>query len=142
MANPINRGSSFPETQRRHDGGAGSERRTDSGGVMGAVSEAAGRAGDAASEALGEAKETAQQWATSAGQAAGQAWDYTSRQARRMAEGAGELAEEAYEGFTGLVRRYPIASVLVALAAGFVLAEALNLGGMDVASNVRRLSRR
>jgi ElaB/YqjD/DUF883 family membrane-anchored ribosome-binding protein len=124
MANPINRGSSFPQS---------GQKRTDQGGVMGAVKDAADKAGDA----LGEAKDTAQKWASSAAEGAQQAWDYTGRQAQRAASGAAEMAEECYEGFAGLIRRYPVASVFVALGVGFMMAEAMNLG-MSASRRSRR----
>jgi hypothetical protein len=101
MNNPSEHGMGRPE----HGGS-----RQESGGTMGAV------------------KEKVQEWGSTVAGGAQQAWDATSRQTREWAGDVARTAENAWEGFGNTVRRYPVASLLIAFGVGFVLGGGLSFG--------------
>jgi len=71
--------------------------------------------------AAGQASESVRDWASQAGQgfsqAAGAVRDTAANAYQRTTEVAGEYGEE----LTGLIRRYPITSVMCGLGLGFLL---------------------
>ena len=104
MNNPHEHGSSFhPQSGRPETG------RTEQGGTMGAV------------------KEKAQELGSTIASGAQQAWDTTRRQTREWASNVADGAQDAWEGFGNTVRRYPVASLLIALGVGFVLGGGLGM---------------
>ena len=105
--------------------------RQEESGVGGVVSAAT----EKASELARDVKETAQDWASSVASGAGQAWDATRRQAGDLADYAGD----AYDSFGNFIRRYPVASVCIALGIGFLLGGGLGGGlGTYLAMNNAR----
>jgi ElaB/YqjD/DUF883 family membrane-anchored ribosome-binding protein len=96
--------------------------------VAGAVKEKARDVASSASDLAGQVKDTARDWASSATSSAGQAWDSTQRQARELAGDAAHYAENAWDSFGNFIRRYPVASLCVALGVGFLLAGGLAAG--------------
>jgi hypothetical protein len=114
MNNPSNRGTTHTEGQR-HDTGAGLTETTKE--TAHNVAQAAGQAWDAT-------KQTAQKAWDATKEGAQRAWDTTKDVASRTAE----TVESGFEGFTNTIRRYPVASVCIALGAGFLFATLLNLG--------------
>jgi ElaB/YqjD/DUF883 family membrane-anchored ribosome-binding protein len=112
MNNPSEHGSTFREQQGRSDTG-----RPESSGTMGAVKDKARELASGAAEMAGQVREKAQQ-----------AWDATSRQAREWAGDVARTTENAWEGFGNTIRRYPVASLLIAFGVGFVLGGGLGFG--------------
>jgi hypothetical protein len=104
MNNPGEHGPTFREQSGRPETG-----RTEQGGTMGAV------------------KEKAQELGSSIASGAQQAWDTTRRQSREWASNVAETAENAWEGFGNTIRRYPVASLLIALGVGFILGGGLGM---------------
>lgn len=127
MTGSGNHGPTFSEQQQRNPGSTGG-RGEPSSGMMGAVKEKAQNLASGASEMAGQVKDTAREWASSVAGGARQAWESTREGAREFAHRAGERAGEAWEGTGNLIRRYPVASLMVALGFGFVLGQALAIG--------------
>jgi ElaB/YqjD/DUF883 family membrane-anchored ribosome-binding protein len=110
MNNPSNRGATHPEQR--------------AGGMAETAKEAAQNVGQAAGQAWDATKQTAQKAWDATKEGAQKTWDTTKEMASRTAD----AVETGYEGFTDLVRRDPVASVCIAMGAGFLLASLLNLG--------------
>jgi hypothetical protein len=109
MNNPSEHGPTPREQTGRHDMGRHETGRTEQGSTMGAV------------------KEKAQEWGQSVASGAQQAWDATQRQTREWASNVAETAENAWEGMGNTIRRYPVASLLIALGVGFILGGGLGM---------------
>jgi ElaB/YqjD/DUF883 family membrane-anchored ribosome-binding protein len=122
-------GSSFGQP-RQTSGGTQGNRPEESGlgGVASAVKEKAREVASSASDLAGQVKDTARDLASSATSSASQAWDSTQRQARELASDTARYAENAWDSFGNFVRRYPVASLCVALGVGFLLASGLAAG--------------
>jgi ElaB/YqjD/DUF883 family membrane-anchored ribosome-binding protein len=89
------------------------------------------KAQDLASQAAnvaGQVKEKAQEWGSTVARTADQAWDSTRQHTREWAHQATERAENAFEDFGNLIRRYPVASLGIAFGIGFVLGGGLAAG--------------
>jgi ElaB/YqjD/DUF883 family membrane-anchored ribosome-binding protein len=112
MNNPSEHGPTFREQSGR----------TDQGSTMGQVKEKA-------ADVAGQIKDKAQEWGSAVASGAQHAWDATKRQTREWAGDVAETAENAWEGFGNLIRRYPVASLCIAVGIGFVLG-----GGLRVAT--------
>jgi ElaB/YqjD/DUF883 family membrane-anchored ribosome-binding protein len=89
------------------------------GGVMEAVKESAQEAAAGASEVAAKATEAAKEWASSVGDAAVHAKD----KAQEVLSAAAEKAGDAGKELTTFIRRYPLQSLLVGFAAGFLTAQ-------------------
>jgi hypothetical protein len=76
---------------------------------------------------MGAVREKAQELGSTIASGAQQAWDTTRRQTREWASQVADTAENAWEGFGNTIRRYPVASLLIALGVGFVLGGGLGL---------------
>jgi ElaB/YqjD/DUF883 family membrane-anchored ribosome-binding protein len=124
MNNPSEHGSTHRE-QGRPDMGRGSE----SSSTMGTVKDKARDVASGAAELAGQAKEKVQEWGSTIASGAQHAWDATSRQTRELASDVAERAENAWEGLGNTIRRYPVASVLIAAGVGFILG-----GGLGVSA--------
>jgi ElaB/YqjD/DUF883 family membrane-anchored ribosome-binding protein len=72
-----------------------------------------------------QVKEKAQEWASSTASGVQHAWDATKRQTREWSSDVAETAEHAWEGMGDLIRRYPVASLLIAMGVGFLLGGAM-----------------
>jgi hypothetical protein len=81
------------------------------------------QATDKAAEAATHAKESVQQMASSAAESMVHAKDAVSHLATDTVQHTGEYLKAGGEEVTGLIRRYPIAAVLVGIGIGFVLAK-------------------
>jgi ElaB/YqjD/DUF883 family membrane-anchored ribosome-binding protein len=88
-------------------------------GVVEAVKEGVQDVAAGASELAGKATETAKEWASSIGDAAVHAKD----KAQEVVSAAAGKAEVVGEEFTSFIRRYPLQSLLVVFAAGFLTAQ-------------------
>ena len=128
MTGSGNHGPTFSEQQQRNPGSTVGRGEPSSSGMMGAVKEKAQNLASSASEMAGQVKDTAREWASSVAGGARQAWESTREGTREFAHRVGDRAEEAWEGTGNLIRRHPVASLLVALGFGFVLGQALALG--------------
>jgi ElaB/YqjD/DUF883 family membrane-anchored ribosome-binding protein len=82
-----------------------------------------------AANVASQVKEKAQEWASSAASGAQHAWDATRRQTQEWASDVAETAEQAWEGMGDLIRRYPVASLLIAAGVGFLLGGAIAARG-------------
>jgi hypothetical protein len=85
-------------------------------GMMDTVKESVHDAATCASELASKATETAKDWASSVGDAAVQAKDSAQEALSAAADKAGDAGKEAI----ALIRRYPLESALVGLAAGYL----------------------
>lgn len=83
-------------------------------GVGEAVKEMVQTAGADASKLMGQAKDTAQQWASSVGGAAVQAKD----KAAELTSSAVSKVEDIGAEVTALIRRYPLEALLVGFGVG------------------------
>ncbi len=88
------------------------------GGLVEAVKESVQEVAAGASELAGKATETAKEWASSVGDAAVHAKDKVQDVVATATEKAGVAGKE----LTTFIRRYPLQSLLVAFAAGFLTA--------------------
>ena len=88
------------------------------GGLVEAVKESVQHVAAGASELAGKATDTAKEWASSAGDAALHAKDKVQEVVSTAAEKAGDVGKE----FTTFIRRYPLQSLLVGFATGFLTA--------------------
>jgi hypothetical protein len=70
------------------------------------------------SETADQVKDKIQDVASSVAHSAESAWESTKHGVEKGARAVAETAEDAWEKFTGLVRRYPAASVAVAFGLG------------------------
>jgi ElaB/YqjD/DUF883 family membrane-anchored ribosome-binding protein len=114
MANTPNRGS----TEQRPDTGmTGSTQTGQQAGAVDTLKEKARDLTSGASDIAGQVRGTAQEWAQTARSGAEQAWDSSRQFASNVADRAGD----ALEGAGNFVRRYPVATVLCAFGAGFLL---------------------
>jgi hypothetical protein len=114
MANTPSRGS----TEQRPDTGmTGSTQTGQQSGVMDTLKEKGRDLTSGASDIAGQVRGTAQEWAQTTRAGAQQAWDST----RQFASNVADRAEDAWEGAGNFVRRYPIATLLCAFGAGFLL---------------------
>jgi ElaB/YqjD/DUF883 family membrane-anchored ribosome-binding protein len=89
------------------------------GGMVEAVKEGVQDAAAGASELAGKVTETAKEWASSVGDAAVHAKDKAQEAVSAAAEKAGDVGQE----LTTFIRRYPMQSLLVGFAAGFLTAQ-------------------
>ena len=105
MDNVIKRGSSYPEQQRGQDAG---------GGMLDTVKEKAKDVAAGVANVAGQVTEKAKE-------VAGKAWEGTKNAASAVAE----TAEHGWEGLNGLIRRYPVPAVAVALGVGLLLGQLL-----------------
>jgi ElaB/YqjD/DUF883 family membrane-anchored ribosome-binding protein len=71
-----------------------------------------------ASELIGMARDTAQEWATSVGHAAVQA----KEKAQEVTAAAAETVSDVGQELTTFIRRYPLQSLLVGFGVGFLVA--------------------
>ena len=97
----------------------GGESRTE--GLVETVKEKAKDLASGASEMVDEAKEKVEEWASDAARVATQAKD----KAQEYASTAAHKAEELGENVTGLIRRYPMLTLLVGFGIGFLAATVL-----------------
>src|ERR1700687_6183783 len=88
-------------------------------GVVGALEDKVQDMARSASQLAGKAKDAVEEWASSAGDAAVVAKDKAQEVAGAAAEKAGDLGHEV----TALIRRYPLAALLVGIGAGFMLGQ-------------------
>jgi|SRR3954469_8791688 len=103
MANPVNRGTGFPQQ------GQGQEA---AGGVMSTV------------------KEKAQEFMSTAGGRAGDAWESTRQGAQQMASHMADTAGESWDSVSQFFNRYPVPMFLAGIGLGFLVSKALdNLSG-------------
>lgn len=91
------------------------------GGAMEAVKEKVQDVAAGASELATKAKDTVQDWASSVGTAAVHAKD----RAQDVAAGAVDKVGDVAEDVTAMIRRYPVAALLVAFGIGFLGARLL-----------------
>jgi ElaB/YqjD/DUF883 family membrane-anchored ribosome-binding protein len=89
------------------------------GGAVQAVKDGVHDVATAASEFVNKAKDTAEAWTSSATDAVGQAKDKAQAVAADAVETVGEFGQE----ITAFIRRYPLQSLLVGFAAGFLAAQ-------------------
>jgi ElaB/YqjD/DUF883 family membrane-anchored ribosome-binding protein len=89
------------------------------GGMVEAVKEGVQEVAAGTSKLAGKATETAKEWASSVGDAAVHAKDKAQEVLSTAAEKAGDAGKE----LTTFIRRYPLQSLLVAFAAGFLTAQ-------------------
>src|SRR4051812_9858194 len=109
MADPMNRGASFPESHRRTG--------TSEQGVLEKAKDKAQDLASGAADLAGKAKEKVQDWASSTADVAGRAWEGTKEGARAVAD----TAENAWDGFNSFVRRNPVPSLLAAFGLGWCM---------------------
>ncbi len=128
MSTAGNRGAGFPHEQRTEHGQTGSRPRTEDTSLTGTASRLAGNVKDkaqdlasGASDLAGQVRDKAQDLAGRVGDTAQQTWQSTQEMAGNLADRAGDWMDD----MTGLVRRYPIASLFCAFGLGFVLAKGL-----------------
>jgi ElaB/YqjD/DUF883 family membrane-anchored ribosome-binding protein len=113
MNNPSEHGSTFRGQGGQSDMGRIEHGRTE----QGTMSQLKEKAADVA----GQVKDKAQEWGSTVASGAQHAWDSTKRQTREWAGEVADTAQNAWEGFGDLIRRYPVASLCIALGVGFVL---------------------
>ena len=89
-------------------------------GVVETMKEKMHDLGSGMSELATRTKDTAQEWAASAADLAGQAKD----KAVEFASTAGHKVGDFGQQVTGLIRRYPLAALLIGFGVGFVVATA------------------
>jgi ElaB/YqjD/DUF883 family membrane-anchored ribosome-binding protein len=89
------------------------------GGVVDAVKESIQDVAAGATELAGKATETAKEWASSVGDAAVHAKDTAQEVVSAAAEKTGDVGKE----LTTFIRRYPLQSLLVGFAVGFLTAQ-------------------
>jgi hypothetical protein len=89
-------------------------------------------------ETAGQVKDKVQDMASGAGERMEQAWESTRRGVQDAAFTAAQTAETAWDNFTGVIRRYPAASVCVAFCLGCLAAELFSLRLSD--DMTRRMS--
>jgi ElaB/YqjD/DUF883 family membrane-anchored ribosome-binding protein len=89
------------------------------GGMVEAVKESVHDVAAGASELAGKATETAKEWASSVGDAAIHAKDKAQEVGSAVAGKVGDFEKE----LTTFIRRYPLQSLLVGFAAGFLTAQ-------------------
>jgi hypothetical protein len=91
-------------------------------------------------EAAGQMKEKVQDAASTVSHRVGEAWDSAYSGARQGVQAVADTAEDFWTGTTRLIRRYPVASVLIAFGAGCLAASLFRVPNWndDVA---RRMSR-
>ena len=109
MADRINQGGSVAERQRgQQPTGVGEQqRRQESGGVLGAVTDAA----QGAASGLASAAE--------------QAWETTSRGAQQAASAVSHTAEDVWSSTRACMGRYPFATFFVGVGVGAMVMMAL-----------------
>jgi ElaB/YqjD/DUF883 family membrane-anchored ribosome-binding protein len=73
-------------------------------------------------EALGQAREGAQQMASEVAHQAGRAWESVREGVQQGASAVADRAQDFWSGTQDLIRRYPVASVAIAFAAGCLVA--------------------
>jgi hypothetical protein len=78
-------------------------------------------------ETMSGVRETAQNVASSVAETAEQAWDQTRRAATSVAETAGT----AWDDLTGLMSRYPFATLFVGIGVGICLSRLIEARGTD-----------
>jgi ElaB/YqjD/DUF883 family membrane-anchored ribosome-binding protein len=100
---------------------APSEANSTSGGLVHMVKEKVTDVAAGASELVVKAKDTAHELASSVGDAAAQ----VKHKARELTTEAAHNAEDLGRDATALIRRYPVATLLVAFGVGFVAAQAI-----------------
>jgi hypothetical protein len=93
--------------------------------------------GSRVAEIAGQVKEKVQDLASGASERLGEAWESTRHGVQDAAFGAAQTAESAWDSFTGIIRRYPAASVCVAFGLGCMAAELFSLRSSDM---TRRMS--
>ena len=96
----------------------GGKAKTAMSGVVEAVREKAQDVVAGASELVGNARGTAQEWASSVGDVAVQAKDKTLEVGAVTAERVSDLGQE----LTTFIRRYPLQSLLMGFGVGFLVA--------------------
>jgi ElaB/YqjD/DUF883 family membrane-anchored ribosome-binding protein len=89
------------------------------GGMVETVKEGVQEVAAGASALAGKATETAKEWASSVGDVAVHAKDKAQEVVSTAAEKAGDTGKE----LTAFIRRYPLQSLLVGFAAGFLTAQ-------------------
>jgi ElaB/YqjD/DUF883 family membrane-anchored ribosome-binding protein len=115
-----NRGMGQPEQPRRQQG---------AGVVVETVKDKVRDAASGAAELAGQARDKVRDWAGAAAGAAENAWEGTREGASRAYHAVAETAENAWDGFSNLIRRNPVPSVLIALGVGFLCGSLLGAGG-------------
>src|SRR5262249_30167891 len=88
----------------------------------GGVGETLRHTASGVAEPAGQVQDKVQDAASSMAHSAEEAWDSASQGVRRGAHAAAETAENFWDEATGLVRRYPVASVLIAFGLGCLVA--------------------
>jgi len=116
MADPIRRQNPMDEPKKES-------------GVISAVQDKARDFVSGTGDFVTQAKDKAQQWAsTAADKASDVVGDATSAVTDRVSAAASYVREHDWDEIgkdvTGLIRRYPLPSILIGLAAGFLLARA------------------
>jgi hypothetical protein len=97
----------------------GGTAETAASGVMGTVKEKVKNVAAGASEIAGMATETAKEWASSVGDAAVD----TKEKAQELLSTAADKAGQAGDELTHMIRRYPLQSLLLGCAVGFLAAQ-------------------
>jgi ElaB/YqjD/DUF883 family membrane-anchored ribosome-binding protein len=123
MNRPGEHGPTFQEQTGRP-----STARTETPGMAGTVKEKAQDLASSAANVAGQVKEKAQEWGSTVARTAEQAWDSTRQHTREWAHQAAERAENAFEDFGNLIRRYPVAALGIAFGFGFLLGGGLAAG--------------
>jgi ElaB/YqjD/DUF883 family membrane-anchored ribosome-binding protein len=102
-------------------------RRLDSGSVLDTVKEKAQDFASGASDLAGQVKDRASDLASNIGHQASQAWDSTRHGVEHAASAVSDQAGEAFDNVTGMIRRYPIPSLLIAFGVGFLVAQVIQV---------------
>jgi ElaB/YqjD/DUF883 family membrane-anchored ribosome-binding protein len=119
---------------------AGDKTREAASAIMGAVKEKMHDVADGATALVGKTTDKAKEMASSVGDAAVQAKDkakemassvgdaavYAKDQVKQAASATVEKAGDLGQDATDLIRRYPIAALVVGLGAGFLLGQVLH----------------
>lgn len=92
--------------------------------ITAGAADAAGAVKDKAKDLVSTATDKVKDAATAAGDFAVQAKDKVQEWSAAAAHKAGDVVEDAAEELTKLLRRYPIQSVLVGVAIGYLVARA------------------
>jgi ElaB/YqjD/DUF883 family membrane-anchored ribosome-binding protein len=93
-------------------------------------------------DAFRQAASTVEDAASAVAQRVENAWESASSGVRQGAQAVAGTAEDFWEGTTGLIRRHPVASVLIAFGVGCLAASLFTLPQLRRSDDVgRRMSR-
>jgi hypothetical protein len=120
MSNAANRGAGFPQGRAEDTSTAGTASR-----LAGTVKDKAQDLASGAADLASQVRDKAQDMASRVGDTAHETWESTRQGAQHFAQNFASQAGDAFDDMTGLVRRYPIASLFCAFGLGFVLAKGL-----------------